>query len=183
MTKKIGAWEEKSKQLVYENPWIAVSHSEVITPAGTDGIYGTVHFKNKAIGIVPIDEEGFTWLVSQSRYPLGITTWEIPEGGSPEGEDPMETAQRELQEEVGLKAEHFECFLRLHLSNSVTDEEALVYLATGLQATETNHEETEDIQIKRLPLEDAVEMVHRGEITDAISVAALLKVNSLEVSG
>ena len=175
MKKLIGGWRETSVNKVYENAWIRVSHSEVVTPAGSPGIYGVVHFKNTAVGIVPIDEDGYTWLVRQSRYPLQALSWEVPEGGSPEGEDPLATARRELQEEVGLAAADWEPLLRMHLSNSVTDEEALVYVARGLTHGATAHEDTEDIEVKRLPLQEAIDMALNGEITDAISVAALLK--------
>lgn len=175
MIRKIGGWLEKSRRIVYENNWIRVSHSEVVTPGGSDGIYGVVHFKSTAVGVVPVDDEGYTWLVRQSRYPLQEYTWEIPEGGAPRGEDPLAAGKRELLEEVGLTAADWQPLLRMHLSNSVCDEAAIVYLAQGLSLGATAHEDTEDIEILRLPLMDAVAMVLQGEITDAISVAALLK--------
>ncbi len=104
LAEKPGGWKTKTANTVYENPWIKVSHEEVITPKGTDGIYGVVHFKNTAIGVVPIDNDGNTWLVKQSRYTLNQYTWEIPEGGCPHGEIPLNAAKRELEEEVGLQA-------------------------------------------------------------------------------
>lgn len=173
--KKIGGWKTKTTQVVYENPWIKVSHEEVITPKGTDGIYGVVHFKNTAIGIVPIDDEGNTWLVKQSRYALNQYTWEIPEGGCPEGEEPLNAAKRELEEEVGLQAHQWEQLMTMHLSNSVTDEFCVVFVARDLFAGKQQLESTEDIEYKKLPLTDAIAMVKRGEITDGISVAALLR--------
>ena len=176
MFKKIGGWIKKSEEVVYENPWIRVSHEEVVTPGQTDGIYGLVHFKNNAVGVIPIDEEGNTWLVRQSRYALDEYTWEIPEGGSPEGEDPLATAKRELKEEVGLDAEEWSQILTLHLSNSVSDEVGFVYIAKQLVEGEQCLEPTEDIEVKKLPLRNAIEMVYRGEITDAMSVAGLLRV-------
>ena len=104
LTTKIGGWRVRSSATVYENPWIKVSHEDVITPRDTQGIYGVVHFKNTAVGVVPIDDEGNTWLVRQSRYTLNQYTWEIPEGGCPVDEEPVDAAQRELEEEVGLRA-------------------------------------------------------------------------------
>jgi 8-oxo-dGTP pyrophosphatase MutT (NUDIX family) len=175
LAEKIGGWKTKSTRVAYENPWIKVSHEEVITPKGTDGIYGVVHFKNTAIGVVPIDEEGNTWLVKQSRYALNQYTWEIPEGGCPHGEEPINAAKRELEEEVGLQAHQWEQLMTMHLSNSVTDEFCVVFVARNLYAGTQQLESTEDIEYKKLPLTEAIDMVKRGEITDGISVAALLR--------
>ncbi len=172
---KVGGWQSLDCTTVYDNPWISVTHENVRTPAGTSGIYGVVHFKNVAVGILPIDKDGFTWLVKQSRYPLNGYTWEIPEGGAPFSESPLIAAQRELEEETGLVAEHWQEWLRLHTSNSVTDEQAIIYLAKGLSEGTMALEDTEDIEVLRLPLTDAIAMVYRAEITDAMSVAALLK--------
>jgi len=176
LAEKIGGWKTKTSTVVYENPWIKVSHEEVLTPKGTDGIYGVVHFKNTAIGILPIDDEGNTWLVKQSRYSLNQYTWEIPEGGCPHGEEPLDAAKRELEEEVGLKARHWEQLMTLHLSDSVTDEFCVIFVARDLFPGTQQLEASEDIEYKKLPLIDAIEMVKSGEITDAISVAALLRV-------
>lgn len=176
MKEKVGGWQTKNSTCVYENPWIKVTHEEVITPKGTDGIYGVVHFKNTAIGVVPIDADGNTWLVRQSRYTLNQFTWEIPEGGCPHGESPLAAAQRELEEEVGLQAHAWQELMTLHLSNSVCDELAIIYVARDLFAGVQQLEDTEDIEFKKLPLLEAIDMVKRGEITDAISVAALLRV-------
>ena len=172
---KVGGWQQLKVDEVYENPWIKVTHETVKTPSNTDGIYGVVHFKSLAVGILPIDDKGYTWLVKQSRYALNEYTWEIPEGGAPLNETPLIAAQRELREETGLSANKWEPWLRLHLSNSVTDEEAIVYLATELSPGEMELEDTEDIQVSYLPLQQAIDMVTNGEITDAISVSALLK--------
>lgn len=169
-------WKRLSKEPVYENPWISVSHEKVITPGGTEGIYGVVHFKNHAVGIVPIDGEGNTWLVRQSRYTLDRQTWEIPEGGAAVGSDLLAAAKRELEEETGLRARNWRPLLSLHLSNSVTDEEATVFAATELYAGEQDLEASEDIVVKKLPLEEAISMVLAGDITDALSVAGLLRV-------
>jgi 8-oxo-dGTP pyrophosphatase MutT (NUDIX family) len=173
---KIGGWKTKTSTVAYENPWLKVTHEEVTTPTGTEGIYGVVHFKNTAIGVVPIDSEGNTWLVKQSRYTLNQYTWEIPEGGCPHGEAPVNAAKRELEEEVGLQANDWQQLMTMHLSNSVTDEFCVVFVARDLFSGTQQLESTEDIEYKKLSLIDAIEMVKRGEITDAISVAALLRV-------
>lgn len=173
---KIGGWKTKTSTTVYENPWIKVSHEEVITPKGTDGIYGIVHFKNTAIGIVPLDDDGNIWLVKQSRYALNQYTWEIPEGGCPQGEEPLAAAKRELEEEVGLQAHDWQQLMTMHLSDSVSDEFCVIFIAKNLFAGTQALEASEDIEVKKLPLTEAIDMVKRGEITDAISVAALLRV-------
>ncbi len=169
-------WKTKVIQTVYENPWIRLEKHDIINPAGKDGVYGKVHFKNKAMGIIPIDEEGYTWLVGQFRYTLDVYSWEIPMGGGPIELDLLESAKRELKEETGLIAEKWTEVLRIHTSNSVTDEEGIVYLAEGLTEGETEFEETEVLQIKRVPFKEVVEMVMTGEITDSISIAGILKV-------
>lgn len=173
--KRVGGWQRLSSETVYENPWIKVSHEQVKTPSGSDGIYGVVHFKGTAVGVVPIDEEGNTWLVRQSRYTLNDFTWEIPEGGAGENEPTLVCAQRELLEEVGLYASKWTELMRVHTSNSVTDEVGVVYVAEGLSVGEQQLDDSEDIEVTKLPLKDAVNMVLAGEITDAISVAALLR--------
>jgi 8-oxo-dGTP pyrophosphatase MutT (NUDIX family) len=168
-------WKLLNKTTVYENPWIRLEQHDVLNPAGNEGIYGKVHFKNKASAIIPIDEKGYTWLVGQYRYPLDVYSWEIPMGGGPIEIDYLESAKRELKEETGLIAEKWTQIMKIHTSNSVTDEEGYVYLAEGLTQGETEFEETEVLQIKKLPFTDALEMVMSGQITDSLSVAGILK--------
>ena len=173
------SWKRLSRRTVFENPWFAVTEDHVVNPGGGENQYGVVHFKNKAVGIVPLDEDGNTWLVGQDRYTLGEYSWEIPMGGAPLDETPLAAAKRELKEETGLAAARWTQLMRLHTSNSVTDEEGIVFLAEELLQGEPAFEETERLEIRRLPLDDAIDMVIRGEITDAISVAAILRVASL----
>ena len=175
----LNTWKTLSSEQVYESAWISVNKHQVINPAGNSAIYSVVNFKNLAIGIIPLSDDGFTWLVGQWRYPLNAYSWEIPEGGGPLGEVPIETAKRELKEETGIVAKQFEEILQLHLSNSATDEHAYVFLATDLSFEEAEPEESEDLQVKKIHINDAYQMVLNGEITDAISVAAIFKVKHL----
>ncbi len=170
-------WQTIRINPVYDNPWIHVTHREVINPSGGNGIYGVVHFKNVAIGIVPLDEDGNTWLVGQYRYPLERYSWEIPEGGGPLARPTLESAQRELLEETGLTANRWTPLLEMHLSNSVTDEYGVVYIAQELTAGEAQPEEYEQLILRKLPFSEALDMVMEGKITDSLSVAALLKTN------
>ena len=173
--KRNNPWQTREIRVIYDNPWVRLEEHDAINPAGKPCIYGKVCFHNQAVGILPLDDHGNTWLVGQHRYALDAWSWEIPEGGSPAGEDPLETARRELKEETGLSARRFELFCTMHLSNSVTDEEGFVYLAMGLEDGETMFEETEDIVVRKLPVEEAIRMAMAGEITDAMSLTALFR--------
>lgn len=164
---------------MYENPWVDVVHHEVVRPDGQEGIYGTIHFKNRAIAILPIDRDGHTWLVGQHRFPLDAYSWELPEGGGPLGDDPLLAAQRELKEETGLTANSWRAILTMHLSNSVTDELGLAYLATDLTPGEPEPEGTEELVVRRVPFREALEMVLDGRITDSLSVATILRAELL----
>lgn len=172
-------WKTLSEEEKYDNPWINVKENKVINPSGNNGIYGVVHFKNKAIGIIPIDKKGNTWLVGQYRYALNEYSWEIPMGGGPLAVDILESAKKELKEETGLTANKWQNICRIHTSNSATDEEGFIFLAQDLIEGETEFEDTEDIKVWKLPLSEAIEMVMNQKITDAISIAGLLKVEKL----
>ena len=168
-------WKIKRGSLRYDNPWISVFQDDVITPGGSDGIYGMVHFKNYAIGIIPIDDQGYTWLVGQYRYPLKRWSWEIPEGGCPVGTDPLDTAKRELKEEAGIIAQSWELISTFDVSNCVSDEIGFIYIARDLTIGNSQPDESEELELIRLPLQEAIDMVHRGEITDAVSIIGLYK--------
>jgi 8-oxo-dGTP pyrophosphatase MutT (NUDIX family) len=168
-------WKSLSQKVQYENRWIRVTEHQVINPSGGPGIYGVVHFKHLAIGIVPLEEDGHIWLVGQFRFPLDRYSWEIPEGGGLLHDDPLASAQRELKEETGMTADHWEVILRMDLSNAVSDEEAIIFLARGLHHGRSNPEETEQLAVKKVSLDEAFQMVERAEIRDAMSVAAIYK--------
>lgn len=168
-------WKTKSCRLIYNNPWIAVNEYQVVKPNGMDGIYGSVHFKNKAIGIVPLDKHEQIYLVGQYRYVLDTYSWEIPEGGGKHDEPPLEAAKRELKEETGLTAQKWMQIGNIHTSNSVTDEEGIIFLAEHLVEGETDFDDTEVIQVKKIALSEAVELVMSGTITDSLSIAGILQ--------
>ncbi|MFY7964888.1 MAG: NUDIX domain-containing protein [Chitinophagaceae bacterium] len=168
-------WRIIDENIVYENKWISLHHYNVINPNGGEGIYGKVHFKNIAIGIIPIDEQENTWLVGQYRFPLNIYSWEIPEGGCPLDEMPLDAAKRELLEETGLVANYWQQIFITHLSNSISDELCIVFIAKDLIQQQANPDETEHLQIKKLPLKEVFKMVESNVITDSVSVIALQK--------
>lgn len=170
-------WTTLSGEVKYDNPWITVTEFQVLNPSGGRGIYGKVHFKNKAIGIIALDKDLNTWLVGQYRYTLDAWHWEIPEGGGPLEIPPLESAKRELREETGLAAGKWSEVVHLHTSNSVTDEEGHVFLAEDLQEGVNALEDTEaDLKVWKLPFKDALQMVLDGKITDGMSVMGILKV-------
>ena len=170
-------WIKQSSKDIYDNPWFSVLEDKVINPGGGISHYGRINFKNIAIGIIPLDENNNTWLVGQYRYVPDCYSWEIPMGGGAMFIDPLDSAKRELKEETGLTATHWEELMHCHTSNSVTDERGIIYIAKGLTEGETEFEETEDLQLIKLPAEEAIEQVLNGEITDAISAAGLLKLS------
>ena len=172
-------WKKIDEKVQYENPWIKVTHADVITPGGEIGVYGTVHFKNWAIGMVPLDEEFNTWIVGQYRYPLNKYSWEIPEGGGPIGESGLETAKRELSEECGLTAKKWTKIQTFHLSNSVSDEYGELFLAQDLEEHENHPDPEEELVVRKLPFNEVFKMVENGEITDSISIIAVYKVKYL----
>jgi 8-oxo-dGTP pyrophosphatase MutT (NUDIX family) len=172
-------WQTLSAEVKYDNPWIRVEEHQVINPAGNSGIYGTVSFKNRAAAIVPIFDNGDTLLVGQFRYPLQEYHWELPMGGAPSTEPVLVCAQRELKEETGFSAKSWQQLMVMHLSNSITQEQGFAFVATDLIAGEMALEETEDITVKRLPFEEVFQQVMSGNITDAMTVAAVMKVRLL----
>jgi 8-oxo-dGTP pyrophosphatase MutT (NUDIX family) len=171
-----GRFRRRSRRVAYDNAWITVWHDEVDRPDGSDGIYGVVHFVNIAVGVVAFDAHDRIVLVGQHRYTLDEFSWEIPEGGVPAGESPLEGARRELREETGVEAADWREIARLDLSNSITDERAVLYLASGLEHGEPEPDPTEALEVRWVPFDEALAMTLDGRITDVMSVAAIQRV-------
>jgi 8-oxo-dGTP pyrophosphatase MutT (NUDIX family) len=183
MNESYNPWTVIASRPIYDNNWIGLTEYDVINPGGGKGIYGKVHFKGLAIGVVPLDEQGNTWLVGQYRFTLNAYSWEIPEGGGDMSMDPVESAKRELKEETGLIAGDWSLIQEMHLSNSVSDERALIFLARQLEQRESMPEETEQLVVRKLPFEEACRMVEDGLITDSMSVAGILKLRLMMLKG
>ncbi|MCA1591543.1 MAG: NUDIX hydrolase [Acidobacteria bacterium] len=167
-------WLTVSTKVIYDNPWIRLREDAVVRPDGKPGIYGVVHFKNLAVGVLALDGND-VYLVEQYRYPLDQYSWEIPEGGCQDGEEPLEAAQRELEEETGLRAGKWMMMGEAHLSNSVSDELAVWFLATELTQGKHRPEGTERLQVKKVSFGEALRMALNGEITDALSQLAIMQ--------
>jgi ADP-ribose pyrophosphatase len=176
-------WKTLTNEKVYESPWIAVTRHDVLNPSGNPGTYSVVHFKNLAIGILALDEANNTWLVGQYRYPIEQYSWEIPEGGGPVGIAPLESAKRELKEETGIEAATWTLLQEMHLSNSATDEFCLLYLAQDLTFGDSEPEDTEQLELRKLPFEELYREVQDGKIKDSLTVTAVLKVKLLLLEG
>ena len=178
-----GPWTRRTRRVAYENPWITIWHDEVIRPDGGPGIYGVVHFANLAVGMIALDDSGRVLLVGQHRYALDIYSWEIPEGGVPAGESPLDGARRELREETGIEASDWNELARCHLSNSVSDEEAILYLATGLTQGVATPDETESLAVRWLPFDEVLAMTTDGRIMDAMTILAVQRVALARLTG
>jgi ADP-ribose pyrophosphatase len=168
-----GPWTRRTRRVAYENQWITIWHDEVTRPDGAPGIYGVVHFANLAVGVLALDSSERVLLVGQHRYALDAYSWEIPEGGVPAGESPLDGARRELREETGIEAADWSELGRCHLSNSVSDEAAIFYLARGLTEGVATPDGTETLAVSWLPFDEVVAMTMDGRITDALTVIAV----------
>jgi 8-oxo-dGTP pyrophosphatase MutT (NUDIX family) len=181
-----GPWIRHSRRVGYENAWITVWDDQVTRPDGAPGVYGVVHFANLAAGVLALDDADRVLLVGQHRYALDAYSWEIPEGGVPAGESALDGARRELLEETGVEAAEWRELARVHLSNSVSDELAVLFLATGLSHGDATPDGTEELEIRWLPFADVLAMTLDGRITDAMTVVAVERLalrRALEATG
>lgn len=175
MNKTENPWKTLSSKVVYSNPWITVREDAVITPSGTEGIYGVVE-PRIATGVVALTETNEVYLVGQYRYATNIYSWELPEGGAELNEDPLTAIKRELKEEAGIIADNWKQLgSEIHLSNSFTNERAFLYMATGLHSVQNDPDDTEILQVKKVPFQDALKMIDSGEILDAMTMLGLYR--------
>ncbi|MEM6649346.1 MAG: NUDIX hydrolase [Pseudomonadota bacterium] len=170
MSHKVGPWTVRKRHIAYQNPWIEIDHHDIIRPDGAESLYGVVRFKNLAVGVLPLFEDGTVPLVGQHRFPFDAYSWELPEGGGPKGEAPEETARRELAEETGLRAGHIHPLGKCHLSNSVTDEQAVMFLVWDLTQGQAQPEGDEILTHRRVPFKTLFQEVLRGDITDSLTI-------------
>lgn len=162
---------------------MVIDRYAVIHPGGAPGTYSVMRPRRLAVGVLPIEPDGFVHLVGQWRFPLGRYSWEMPEGGAEPGEPPLDCAKRELEEETGLRAGSFELVLEMDMSNSLTDERAVIYLATGLTAGAAQPEATEVLRHRRAHFQDVLARVVDGRIRDSLTVAAVLRAHHMAVTG
>jgi ADP-ribose pyrophosphatase len=175
----INPWTTLTSQPIYDSAWIGVTKHDVLNPNGNPGVYSVVHFKNIAIGILPLDKDHNTYIVGQYRYPLKQYSWEIPEGGGKLDVDPLDSAKRELHEETGITAGKWTKIQEMHLSNSATDEFCILYVAQDLSYGESEPEDDEKLEVRKLHFDELYNMVVNGEVTDSLTVAAVLKAKLL----
>lgn len=176
-------WTTLSSEKVYDSPWISLTKHDVLNPGGNPGTYSVVHFKNLAIGILPLDKDYNTWIIGQYRYPIDMYTWEIPEGGGKIGVDPLDSAKRELHEEAGISAAKWTKIQEMHLSNSASDEFCILYVAQELSFGESEPEDDEQLEVRKIHFDELYNMVESGGITDSLTVAAVLKAKILMLEG
>jgi len=169
---RLGPWTRRSRRVAYDNPWVTVWHDEVDRPDGSPGIYGVVHFANRAVGVVVLDDDRVL-LVGQHRYTLDAYSWEIPEGGVPEGESALDGARRELREETGVEADDWRVLVRFDLSNSISDESGVVFAARFVAGGAASPDPSEELAIRWIAFDEALAMVRNGGITDAMTIMGL----------
>lgn len=179
MKEENNPWKTVKSEVTYDNSWIKVTEHQTINAAGGNGIYGVVHYKNIAIGIIPLDEDYNTWLIGQYRYPLQQYSWEICEGGGLHQDNVLDSAKRELHEELGIKANDWTSIMDIHLSNSVSDEKGIIYIAKDLSFHTPEPEEGEILQVKKIPFNNVYQMVMDGQLTDSLTIAGVLKTKLL----
>lgn len=176
-------WKVLSTKPVHETPWIKITHHDVINPAGNSTVYTTVNFKNYAIAVIPLDENYNTWIVGQYRFPINEYSWEIIEGGGPIELSPQESAARELKEEAGITAKVWHEIYEFHASNSATDELAKVFVAKDLSFGESCPEESEELQVKKIPFQELVSMVYENKVKDSLTIISVLITDKLIKEG
>ena len=168
-------WRDAGSTTTFENPWLRLTRHEATAPTGMKADYVVMRPKNLSVGVLPLHADGTVTLVGQQRFALMNWSWEMPEGGAPFDEDPLEGAKRELAEEAGLAAAHWREVLKVEMSNSITDERAMAWVAWELTPVPVAPDPTEIIRVARVPFGDLLKEIQRGSIRDMFTVATALR--------
>lgn len=168
-------WRDAGSSVMFENPWMRLTRHEATAPTGLQADYVVMRPQNMSVGVLPIHEDGTITLVGQQRFALMNWSWEMPEGGAPFNEDPLEGAKRELAEEAGLEAVVWHPALKVEMTNSITDERAMAWLAWGLTPVPIAPDPTEIIRVARVPFGDLLRNVGNGAVRDMFTVATVLR--------
>ncbi|MFC5371585.1 NUDIX domain-containing protein [Brevundimonas faecalis] len=168
-------WASHGDSVMIDTPWMQVTRHPATAPTGAAADYQVVRPKNVGTGVLPLHEDGTVTMVGQHRFALMRYSWEMPEGGAPMAEDPFDAVRRELAEEAGLAAEHWRAALDMDLSNSITDERAMTWVAWGLSAVPVDPDPTEVIVSVRVPFRDLLAEIERGAVRDSLTVATAYK--------
>jgi ADP-ribose pyrophosphatase len=179
----INPWKTLTSEKVHDSPWIGVTKHDVLNPNGNPGTYSVIHFKNMALGVLPLDKDYNTWIVGQYRYPINKYSWEIPEGGGKWDVAPLDSAKRELLEETGITAQKWTKIQEMYLSNSASDEFCILYIAQDITIGESQPEDDEQLDVRKLHFDELYKMVQNGDITDSLTVAAVLKTKLMLLEG
>lgn len=179
MAQKHGPWTIQETSQKYQNLFIDVREDKVLQPDGQPGMYATVKMK-PGVAILPIDSDGSVYLIRQFRYALGKESIEVVCGAIEENEPHLEAAEREVQEELGIKAEKWTDLGFFNMDTSIVHCPVYLFLAKQLTFTQTNLEGTETVKPVHIPLNTAVQMVMDSTIAHGPSCVLLLKAyNSL----
>ncbi|KIC61000.1 DNA mismatch repair protein MutT [Brevundimonas nasdae] len=177
------AWRSDGSETVFDSPWMALTRHPATAPTGMKADYAVVRFKNVGTGVLPVHEDGTVTLVGQQRFAHANYSWEMPEGGAPLDEDPFDGIRRELAEEAGLQAEHWLSALKVEMSNSITDEIGMTWIAWGLSPAPTDPDPTEIIAVVRVPFVDLLDEIGRGTVRDSLTVATAYKAYHMAMNG
>lgn len=169
-----GPWQVRGSREVYRNRWLRVREDDVIRPDGQPGIYGVIEPEDNA-AIVALDDAGRVALVGEFLYPLAVQSWQIPSGGINAGEPPLAAAMRELVEETGLEAARWDALGRFYLSGGISTQVSHIFLARELRATPPRPEGTELLELRFVPIAEALAMADRSDIADAPSLVGLYR--------
>lgn len=168
-------WKDHGHSVFFESPWMKLTRHEATAPTGVRADYMVMRPQNMSVGVLPLHDDGTVTLVGQQRFALANWSWEMPEGGAPFDEDPLEGARRELAEEAGLAAAQWRQALKAEMSNSITDERALAWVAWDLTPAPLAPDPTEVIRAARVPFGDLLREIGRGAVRDMFTVATTLR--------